>query len=125
MSKTYLKVKIKSLAAEASIIRHEEKKWKDRTKPGNKHEPSPIYFGLHEHRVYAVRREARVALLAYGFIRGREYRSIEAKNKHGRELPQTARIAELVTRYGRPDSWKDLKTPERVAKISEWTGLQA
>ncbi len=52
--KTYLKIKISSLAAEARIIRREEQRW-----PGD----HQIRTGLHEHRVIDVRREARSALL--------------------------------------------------------------
>jgi len=121
MSKTYLKVKIKSLASEAQIIRAEERKWKRRLptyKFGN--QPSPIYFGLHEHRICVVRRESRSALLAYGFIRHKSYRSIEQKNKQGHEPAQSWRIAELVSKYGIPSDWLPLKNNERAAKISEW-----
>lgn len=88
MSKTYLKIKIKSLAAEARIIRHEELKW-----PGT----SDVRTSLHNHRVMDVRREARSALLAYGFIRGRTYRTIEFK---AAVAPDWKRVAELVTKYG-------------------------
>jgi len=88
MSKTYLKIKIKSLAAEARIIRQEEKKW-----PGT----SDVRTGLHLHRVNEVRREARVALLAYGFIRGRAYEAIEF---NAAVEPDWSRVAVLASRYG-------------------------
>lgn len=90
MSKTYLKIKIKSLAAEARIIRHEENKW-----PG----ASDVRTGLHLHRVNEVRREARVALLAYGFIRGRTYQQIES-NTCPWIAPDWTRVAVLASRYG-------------------------
>lgn len=63
----HLKVKIKSLAAEASIIRFEERRSRDSHKR----------MKLAEHRRGIVRREARHSLLAYGFLRGRAYASME------------------------------------------------
>ena len=71
-----LKIKIKSLAAEAAIIRKEERKelgWRRR-----KNDPSrATYQSLRNHRVDTVRRTARYSLLAYGFLRGREYLRME------------------------------------------------
>jgi hypothetical protein len=66
----YLRVKIKSLAEEARIIRHEE------------HRASAYHRGLlcaklRDHRVKEVRPEARAALLAYAFLRGRPYTTVE------------------------------------------------
>jgi len=96
----YLKIKIKSLAAEAQIIRKEERKW-----PGTTAER----HGLHSHRVLDVRREARSALLAYGYLRGRKYLQLEPKCS---EAPNWRRIGKLVERYGEPgvvkglDGWK-------------------
>ena len=55
-----LKVKIKSLAAESQIIRHEENKVKGK-----------LHNELHLHRVGVVRREARHSLIAYAIIRGK------------------------------------------------------
>ena len=84
----YLKIKIMSLAAEARIIRTEERK-----RPG----PSDARQGLHQHRVQDVRRECRSASLAYGFLRGRGYRALEAKCY---EEPRWGRVIELVRKYG-------------------------
>ena len=36
-----------------------------------------VYHGLHNHRVYDVRKESRAALLAYGFIKGYSYSDLE------------------------------------------------
>lgn len=65
-----LKIKIKSLAEEAKIIRFEEKFY-----PGN----SFFRESLKQHRVYIVREEARHALLAYAFMRQIPYKKIEEK----------------------------------------------
>ena len=85
--RVYLKIKIKSLAAEASIIRREEKRW-----PG----PSATRTGLHLHRVFEVRHEARAALLAYAFLRGRTYRAVE---KSAHESPDWKRIETIAIKY--------------------------
>ncbi len=89
---TYLKIKLLSLAAEARIIRREEQRW-----PGKHH----VRTGLHEHHVPEVRKEARCALLAYGFLRGRPYRRIEPK---GHRAPGWKRTQQLVEKYGDPRS---------------------
>lgn len=91
MSKTYLKMKIVSLAAEARLIRREEKNW---------YGPSETRTGLYLHRVLDVRREARAALLAYGFIRGRLYSSMEKVGNHPQKAVDFARVLTLARKYG-------------------------
>ncbi len=100
--KVYLKIKIMSLAAEAIIIRKETKRW-----PGD----SPERLGLYAHRCMDVRSEARSGLLAYGFLRGRPYRKMEAV---GSTTPNWKRVEALVTKYGGGDP-RDL-----MQKFSEW-----
>lgn len=90
MSIIFLKVKFKSLAAEAIIIRREERKLYDRR-------PRSLWDRLNFHRRYDVRREARAAALAYGFLRGRAYHSIEGKTYCA---PDKARVVALVKKYG-------------------------
>ena len=86
--KIYLKMKIMSLAAEARIIRTEEKKW-----PGE----HDARLGLHRHLIHEVRPEARHALLAYGFLRGRDYRHLEFK---AARAPDWDRVQKLVEKFG-------------------------
>lgn len=86
--KVYLKIKIMSLAAEARIIRAEEKKW-----PGE----HVARIGLHEHRIHSVRPEARHALLAYGFLRGRSYRQLE---RTAAQPPDWERVGQLIEKFG-------------------------
>ncbi len=83
--RVYLKVKVKSLAAEARIIRTEERRNK--------------YFrsGLAEHRKTVVRSAARHALLAYGFLRGRKYEEIE---RTAQTPPNWDRVKKMVKKYG-------------------------
>lgn len=91
----FLRVKIKSLAAEARIIRHEERKVKARRRePGE--EPDTLFFDLQRHRKIDVRREARSALLAYGFIRGTTYVAMEVK-PHTK--PDWKRVQKMVERF--------------------------
>lgn len=123
MSILYLKVKIRSLAAEARIIRQEELRLRDR----GRSRPLPAHLlgvreGLRLHRVNDVRTEARAALLAYGFLRGRPLEAIERPGSAGR--PE-ARIRALVTKYGAavmPDQKARL---EALARWLEGKGVAA
>lgn len=91
--KTYLKVKICSLAAEAAIIKRQERKWIK----ANGRRDHPVRMGLQRHRKHVVRPEARAAHLAYGYLRGLPFRSMEAKCH---EYPRIDKVLELVLRYG-------------------------
>ena len=84
-----LKIKIKSLAAEARIIRKEELKRKGKW--------SADASDLTAHRRYVLRPEARSAHIAYGLIRGREYYEMEPT--HITE-PDWNRVKSLVKKYG-------------------------
>jgi outer membrane protein assembly factor BamD (BamD/ComL family) len=71
-----LKVKSKSLAAEARIIRKEERKALDSTRSymkrhGVKDEVSYAHWMLRKHRIWNVRNEARATHLAIAFLKGR------------------------------------------------------
>ena len=81
-----LRVKVKSLAEEARIIRQEE----HRTKGVLRDE-------LHRHRTWDVRREARASCLAYGFIRGRSYSQMEARCV---QPPNWETVKRLVQKFG-------------------------
>lgn len=104
MSKTFLKIKIMSLAAEAKIIRQEANKWPHQRDIPNEEREDPkqvdrymTRYLLNQHRRFDVRREARSAQLAYGFLRGRAYCTIEEKCW---ELPDANRIAEIAAKFG-------------------------
>ena len=86
--RTYLRVKVKSLAAEAKVIRQEEK---------SRCNSSSIRNGLYRHRIDIVRHEARHTLLAYCFLRGTEYIKIEAMAK---DKPNWAKVRKMVEKYG-------------------------
>lgn len=118
MSVVYLKVKICSLAAEGAIIHRMEHRWKKRWRS----DKDETFFGLQGHRKAEVRPEQRAAMLAYGFLRGRAYRSIEFKCY---EPPNWLRVAELVRKYGPPvakesaalaiKAWAEIDPLQRVA----------
>ena len=82
--RVYLKVKLKSLMAEARIIRLEESR--------NKH----FRTGLALHRRTVVREEARLTGLAYGFLRGRAYDQIEKSERE----PNWDRVKKMIDKYG-------------------------
>lgn len=97
MTKTFLKVKINTLAAEARIIKREEHRtftrieyevegWDPVTKKATGQKKTrvkyvkrdrPLRMALRAHRISAVRSEARASLLAYGFMRGRTLKMME------------------------------------------------
>lgn len=107
----YLKIKIKSLAAEARIIRREERrqlgsarylKRRDWSRQVNERSEEQLtayscHQRLHQHRVVGVRQEARAAQIAYGFLRGRRLSQIESPRM--RDAPWWGRILRLVLRY--------------------------
>lgn len=66
------KINVKSLAAEARIIRLEELRTSGE---------SEIRRQMYLHRVGHVRGEARAAQLAYGFLRGRQRQQLEQSRK--------------------------------------------
>lgn len=81
-----LRVKVKSLAAEARIIRQEEQRTHGQ-----------LRFELHEHRVGVVRDMARSSHLAYGFIRGRTHDEMEPTRK---SEPDWEAVRRMCKRYG-------------------------
>lgn len=103
--KSFLKIKIKSLAAEARIIRFEEQRFKGyRRRAAERQLPAETIdaidaerVGLWRHRTYDVRDEARAALAAYGFLRNLPYVRIEGDSA---SRPPLDRVAYLVAKYG-------------------------
>jgi len=114
--RVYLKVKIKSLAEEAKIIRKETKRAKR----------ASIRDGLALHRRGIIRFEARHTYLAYGFLRSREYRKIEPK---AHVSPNWEKVRKMIEKYGAHLDWnsedcsyathKDRKAEVRK-RFEEW-----
>jgi len=110
----HLKIKIVNLADEARTIRAEERKLKPR------HDGSGYnraYFDLHDHRVGIVRDAARTNLLAYAFLRGRPYSSVEGPNT--RKSVDWKRVKRTVRRFGGDEAafeeWMPEAAEEREA----------
>lgn len=81
-----LKVKIKSLAEEARIIRLEERRAISR-------KDAYILAELHAHRVSIVRREQRASYLAYAFLREIPYARCEPRAKTDPDWALVQRVA--------------------------------
>jgi hypothetical protein len=99
--RVFLKIKLKSLAAESRIIRTEERK-----------RPGPARWPLTQHRRGIVRRESRKTLLAYGYLRGRTREQIEVRP---RTHPDWSDISRMVKRYG-PRTFDE-------TQFKTWAGL--
>lgn len=134
----FLKIKIKSLAAEALLIRKEatryEKRFLIRTTTdrltGKPHEKWKIVkddstrLALHHHRRFVVRPEARYSLLAYAYMRGRSALSVDRgvwKQKGNAQVPQVNwdAIKAMVKRFGGDtsgfDAWTKGEAPAAKA----------
>ena len=114
----HLKVKYASLAEEAKIIRRLERKALKRArrvKAWSEQYPltndAKVFQSLRCHRKEVVRPEARSTHLAYGFLRGRDYKQIESKCYNQPDWP---RIEKLIEKYGEGDK-RDL-----MQRFSEW-----
>jgi hypothetical protein len=120
MSIKFLKIKLKSLAAEAKIIRREELRLNCSPSLGediaarNTSERTALYV----HRIITVRSECRATHLAYGYLRGRAYHQLEASC---RERPDWARVARMVYRYGKTGR----KEAELIEVLRDWATRDA
>lgn len=130
-----LKIKAKTLAAEARIIRREEIKRKRAYHRGvaagyeeeAQRELSKLEL-IHDHRVRDVREEARQTHLARAFLKGTPYQKLEA-NRHAEilRLRKKSRnisipynfegAAKMIRLYG-PSDLADLRTAR--AAIVDW-----
>jgi hypothetical protein len=114
--KLFLKIKLKSLAAEARIIRREEIKLRNRARQrrakGKSVDVSALLDSLREHRVQAVRRETRLTHLAYGFLRGRSYNAME-RNATALKPSDWTRVKTMIQKYGGSEC--DLATWRKAA----------
>lgn len=116
----YLKIKIVSLAAEATLIRKAERKWKASYRHPKNGNPraKDVYLGLKDHRKTIVRDEARWAQIAYGFLRGRRYDQVERPVRKG---INERRVIELVCKYARDTArLSNRSEPEIRNLVKEW-----
>jgi hypothetical protein len=89
MSIRFLKVKIKSLAAEARIIRIEELRSK-----------GELRDALRKHRREDVRKEQRATQIAYGYLRGTPLERIEP---NAQSAPDWEKVKAMIRKYGTED----------------------
>ena len=94
-----LKIKLKSLAAEAKIIRLEEEKAWHSSRP----EVRATREEMYQHRIGIVRYQSRATGLAYAFIRGRTYRDVEPRG----QIPEAywnvimkKSVLDMIHKYG-------------------------
>lgn len=94
----FLRVKIKSLAAEARIIRQQERQALKGKKP-----QMWQYLALREHRRTDVRNEQRCSLLAYAYLRGVPFLKTEhALPASVLREPNWKRVRQIVEKFGGP-----------------------
>ena len=115
MSRTvHLKIKLKTLAAEARIIRTEERRALAACRhhsPGEARARARLaYASLKDHRLGTVAPVTRRNALAYGFLRGRTYAELEPRTRTPIDLRAVHKIAQ---RFGTP------------AALARWPAWQA
>lgn len=96
-----LRVKVKTLAEEARIIRREEQR-----------SHGPLRNELREHRAGVLRSAARDAHIAYGLLKGRTYEQMEGNRRPDTKDPNLDAIRKMLARYGKP-GWQ-LNTVEGI-----------
>jgi hypothetical protein len=99
----FLRIKIKNLADEARLIRLEEQRYSRQ----------PWLGTLVSHRKSVVRPEARATLLAYGYLRGKQFKQIESI-KSTKRIDWTA-VKRMVDKYG---DWQQAKNLQDWIKES-------
>ncbi len=104
----YLKIKLKNLADEAKVIRHEEHKVRGDKKKA-----------LQDHRKGIVRTCARSTLLAYAFLRGVPYDKVEP---FARTKPDMKDIQRMVRKYGTPQAPNHACIKKIDAELERWFG---
>lgn len=93
MNLVKLKIKVKHLALEPAIIRHEERKVSGMDK-----------WDLQHHRKWDVRNEARATQLAIAFLKGKPYKQVEPKlrdKNQGHHALVFKRVLSMVRKYGK------------------------
>src|SRR5690348_1784916 len=119
--KSHLQVKVYTLSQEMSYIHRKERKWKERARIARQKQKQHAteegqnkivfaennFWSMREHRV-ALKREARTSHLAYGFLCGIPYSSMErfcygVFKGYGSTEPDWKAIEETVERFAKSD----------------------
>lgn len=106
-----LKVKINSLAAEAALIRKQERRALKSARWNNVHRGNDAsYYGLHArlraHRVSRVRKAARASQLAFAFLVGRPYRTVERVGSSAPDWKEVAKNIRAFSVDADPDAFE-------------------
>lgn len=104
-----LKIKVKSLAAEARIIRHEERRVHGMRR-----------WGLQHHRRTVVRDTARRSLVAYQWIRGRDWEAC-ASTDPATQLRDRFSVEKMIKKYGTSkqlEGWSNEQETENVRGVA-------
>ena len=125
--KSYLKVKVVSLAAEMTYIRRQELKWKNKARYARQKQKQDAvkyaeqnFWTLNSHR-YDLKYQARNAHLAYGALKGVRYAEMEpicygVFKGYGSIEPAWGKIEDMVARFS-----KDEPNPqEAMQRFAEW-----
>ena len=105
-----LKIKSKSLAVEAKIIRHEENKLLNQIKYKGIEDNEEGYWNtcwkyssIRHHRIIEVRNEARATILARAYLKGMPYKAVESKRNENKECDFKTkivpRVVDMVKKY--------------------------
>ena len=104
-----LKIKVKTLAEEARIIRHEERKVHGMRR-----------WGLQHHRRTVVRDAARRTLVAYQWVRGRDWEAC-ASTDPATWLRDRSSIEKMIKKYGTTTDlkrWTNEQETENVRGVA-------
>lgn len=126
---TQLKIKILSLSAEAVIIRRQEHKLaKVLARKGKAKGTDATWWDIQSHRRLVVRDEQRHSLLAYAFLRGKSYESIEPFSW---DSPRLKKVEEMAKRFApemedfaqRWSAWEQA-AKAHLKTLEGWRGLR-
>lgn len=134
----YIKLKLKSHALEAKVARRDEIKYRDQarvlfasvqraevrdedgleTDYRSKIVESVVRMrqmrlDFYEHRTRHLRREVRASLIGYGFLRGKDYKTMEVKTY---SYPDWDRVGEFIAIFSTAESKN-----ENLQRFAEWS----
>lgn len=128
----YIKLKLKSHSTEAKIARRDEIKYRNQARvlsvyaDERKADPEmhaklsdsiarmrQMRRDFYDHRTRHLRREVRNSLIGYGFLRGKDYRTMEIKTY---SYPDWERVGEFIAMFSTAKSRN-----ENLQRFAEWS----
>lgn len=92
-----LRIKLLSLASEAKHIRRWERRLLAAARSGKAPDAKDRFWSIRNHRKDDIAPEARATVLAFGFLRGRPYKTMEQRRYSD---PNWSQILRMATEYG-------------------------